>query len=126
MDEAQRNEEGKALMRQLFAGAPSGRRLPKEMMRHTVGHVFGDLWQNEDLAVEERSLVTCTILTALGKEAELELHVRAARNLGIDRAKLEAMMIHVSHYAGWPTGVSALRILDEVWETMDGESDADV
>ena len=127
MDDAERNDAGKALMRQLFAGAPSGgRRLPKEMMRHTVGHVFGDLWQNEDLAVEERSLVTCTILTALGKEAELQLHVRAARNLGIERAKLEAMMIHASHYAGWPTGVAALRILDEVWETMDGEAAADV
>ncbi|MDG2261559.1 MAG: carboxymuconolactone decarboxylase family protein [Actinomycetota bacterium] len=114
-----RFDEGRALAARLFAGAPPGRRLPREMMRHTMGHVFGDLWQDDRLTVEQRSLITCTILTALGKEAELRLHVRGARNLGIERNTLEAMMLHSSHYAGWPTGVAALRVLDEVWEDMD-------
>jgi 4-carboxymuconolactone decarboxylase len=114
-----RFDEGRALAARLFAGAPPGRRLPREMMRHTMGHVFGDLWQDDRLTLEQRSLVTCTILTALGKEAELRLHLRGARNLGIERATLEAMMLHSSHYAGWPTGVAALRVLEEVWEEMD-------
>ena len=114
-----RFDEGRALAARLFAGAPPGGRLPREMMRHTMGHVFGDLWQDDRLTLEQRSLVTCTILTALGKEAELRLHVRGARNLGIERDTLEAMMLHSSHYAGWPTGVAASRVLAEVWDDMD-------
>jgi len=114
-------EMGRALAGKLFKGAPRNRRLPRDMNRHTMAHVFGDLWQGPDLTVEQRSMITCTVLTALGKEAELRLHLRGARNLGIERSALEAMMLHVSHYAGWPTGVSAARLLDEIWETMDAE-----
>ena len=87
-----------------------------------MAHLFGDIWQGEELAVEQRSLITCAVLTALGRESELQLHVRGARNLGLERDTVEAMMIHVAHYAGWPAGASGLRTLDEVWEAMDTDA----
>jgi 4-carboxymuconolactone decarboxylase len=124
MTDEERLALGRQLMGQLFAGAPAGRRLPPEMARHTTVHLFGDLWQGEDLTLQERSLITCTVLVALGRENEQRLHFRGARNLGIERAKLEAMMTHVAHYAGWPVAVSALRVLDEVWEEMDAQASA--
>jgi 4-carboxymuconolactone decarboxylase len=124
MTDDERLALGRQLMGQLFAGAPAGRRLPPEMARHTTVHLFGDLWQGEDLTLQERSLITCTVLVALGRENEQRLHFRGARNLGIERAKLEAMMTHVAHYAGWPVAVSALRVLDEVWEEMDAQAAA--
>lgn len=117
----ERFEAGRRLAGRLFAGAPKARPLPNEMARHTMAHLFGDVWQGDELAVEERSLMTCAVLTALGRDAELRLHVRGARNLGLERAKLEAIMIHVAHYAGWPAGVSALRLLADVWDEMDTE-----
>ena len=92
------------------------------MLRHTMGHLFGDVWQDERLSIEQRSLLTCTVLVALNREAELRLHIRGARNVGIDRDALEAMMIQVAHYAGWPVGATGLRILDEVWEEMDAQA----
>ena len=116
----ERFDAGRALAARLFDGAPRTRPLPRDMVRHTMGHLFGDVWQGDELSLEERSLITCTVLTALGKEAELRLHLRGARNLGIERETLEAMMIHVAHYAGWPAGVSALRELDVICEDMDG------
>jgi 4-carboxymuconolactone decarboxylase len=121
MTDDERLAKGRELAGRLFAGAPGGRRLPPEMTRHTMTHLFGDVWQGEDLALEERELITCTVLVALGRENEQRLHFRAARNLGIERQKLEAMMTHVAHYAGWPVAVSALRVLDEVWEQMDAQ-----
>lgn len=119
MTEDERITRGRDLARRLFAGAPRTRPLPEEMTRYTMGHVFGDVWQGEELALEERSLVTCAVLVSLGREAEQRLHFRAARNLGIERPKLEAMVTHVAHYAGWPVAVSALRVLGEVWDEMD-------
>ncbi len=122
--DAERFDTGRALAAKLFAGAPRNRPLGREMTGHTMGHLFGNIWQGEGLSTEERSLITCTVLTVSGKLDELRLHVRGARNLGIERQTLEAMMIHVAHYAGWPAGVSAIRVLDEIWEQMDAEQAA--
>ena len=114
----ERFETGKELAARLFAGAPRSRPLPREMVRHTMGHLFGDVWQDDRLPIEQRSLVTCAILAAAGREAELALHLRGAHNLKIERETLEALFIHVAHYAGWPAGVSALRLLDEISEEL--------
>jgi 4-carboxymuconolactone decarboxylase len=59
---------------------------------------------------------------ALGRDAELALHFRGARNLGIERRELEALITHVAHYAGWPAGASGFRVLDAVWSAMDAEA----
>jgi alkylhydroperoxidase/carboxymuconolactone decarboxylase family protein YurZ len=110
---------GRRLAATLFAGAPRDRPLPPEMVRHTMGHLFGDVWQDQRLPLEQRSMITCAVLAALGRDAELRLHLRGARNLGIERDSLEAMLVHVAHYAGWPAGATGLRLLDEVCETID-------
>lgn len=117
--EERRMDAGRELAARLFAGAPRARKLPAEMTRYTMAHLFGDVWQGDALSVEQRSLLTCAVLVALGREAEQRLHFRGARNLGISREELEAALIHVAHYAGWPAGVSGLRILGEVWDEMD-------
>ncbi|MED5359615.1 MAG: carboxymuconolactone decarboxylase family protein, partial [Pseudomonadota bacterium] len=41
--------------------------------------------------------------------------LKAAKELGVPRVKLEAMIIHAAHYAGWPVAASAFRTLAEVW-----------
>lgn len=80
----------------------------------TVDHLFGDVWTRPGLAVRDRSLATCAMLAALGKEAELRLHVNGALNVGISAEALEELMIHVAHYAGWPAGLNAIRTVREI------------
>lgn len=116
-----REKKGQELRQRLF-GAGAGRgTFPESMQRHTVEHLFGDVWQGPELSVEERSLITCAVLVALGRAEQQQVHFRGARNLGISREKLEGMIDHVMHYAGWPTGATAARVLKEVWEKMDAE-----
>ena len=115
MTDDDRRAAGMALVQRLFAGVETGVRLPKKLADYTVEHVFGDVWQGNELALEERSLVTCTLLVALNREGEQRLHFAAARNLGIPRRKLEGVIIQAAHYAGWPSAVGASRVLDEVW-----------
>src|SRR6478735_798163 len=117
--------KGRELAGRLLAGAPPAQPLPKEFMRQTMANLFGEVWQGEELGVEQRSLITCAVLVALGREPEQRLHFRGARNLGIERATVEAMINHVAYYAGWPVAVSALRTLDEVWEEMDAQAAAE-
>lgn len=118
-------ETGLALAMKLFAGLESsGPPLPDQFQKYTFEHLFGDVWQGTELELQERSMITCTVLVALSRENEQVLHFRGARNAGIPRAKLEAMITHVAHYAGWPVAVSAFRTLDSVWQAMDAEASA--
>ena len=118
-------EAGTQLASELFAGlAAEPPPFPEDFRKHTFEHLFGDIWQGPELELQERSLITCTVLVALARENEQTLHFRGARNLGIPRNKLEAMITHVAHYAGWPVAVSAFRTLDAVWTQMDAEAAA--
>ena len=113
-------EKGRKVMDQLFGAGIWETFRPSEFTRMTVEHLYGDVWQGPSLRIEERSLLTCAILVALGRTPEQQLHFRGARNLGIPREKVEGMIIHVAHYAGWPVAVSAFDTLDKVWP-RDGE-----
>jgi 4-carboxymuconolactone decarboxylase len=108
-------EKGAAVMEKLFGKKPGELPFPERFSQFTVEHLFGDVWQGEALALKERSLVTCAVLTALAREPEQKVQFTGAKNLGIPREKLEEMITHIAHYAGWPVAVGALRSLDAVW-----------
>ena len=111
-----KREKGLDMVQKLLAGTGAGGMpLPDDMTRYTIEHLFGDVWQGDDLSLQDRSLVTCVALIALNREAEMKLHFVGAKNVGVPREKLEAVITHVAHYAGWPVSISAFRVLNEVW-----------
>ena len=89
--------------------------IPGKFGEYTVEHLFGDVWQGDEMSLQERSLITCTILSALVREAQLVVHLKGSKNLGIPREKIEVMLTHLSHYAGWPAAVTGMKVLNEVW-----------
>ena len=116
MNDDEKRNKGLELVRRLFAGVDvTGVKMPEKLAEYTMRHVFGDLWQQDGLSLQERSLVTCAMLVALNREAEQRLHFVGAKNLGIPRSAMEAMITHAAHYAGWPSAVGASRALSEVW-----------
>ena len=114
MSDEQR-EKGRALLEQLCGDPDAINEFPDKFLDYTLEHLFGDVWQGDALALQERSLVTCTILTALAREPEQRFHFAAARRLGVPREKILEMITHAAHYAGWPNEVGALRSLNEAW-----------
>ncbi len=111
-----KREKGLALIAKLF-GPPTGDGpgQPEPLGRYTVEHLFGDVWQQDDLTLQERSLTTCTILIALNRPEEMKVHFTGAKNIGVDRTRLVGVIAHAAHYAGWPNSMAALRALNEVW-----------
>ncbi len=53
--------KGRALLERLTSNPSAMDRFPEKFRAYTLEHLFGDVWQGEALALEERSLVTCTI-----------------------------------------------------------------
>jgi len=115
----ERKEKGRELLGQLCGNKDALNGMPERFRDFTVEHLFGDVWQNDDLPVKERSLVTCAILTALGREKEQAFHFAAAKRLGIPREKILEVAVHCAHYSGWPTAVGAIRTLNQVWPEED-------
>ena len=75
--------------------------------------VFGALYGRPGLDLKTRQLVTVVALAALGTCApQLELHLRAARNLGWTRGELVEALTQLAVYAGFPAALNALALLD--------------
>lgn len=77
-------------------------------------NAFGDLWARTDLTLVEREQVTLAVLIALGRDDQLRIHLRIARNLGMTPAMIGEVMLHLAVYAGFPAAVSAFEIGNDV------------
>jgi 4-carboxymuconolactone decarboxylase len=79
---------------------------------------WGDVWARPGLDRRTRSCVTLAMLTALGHEAEIALHVRAAVRNGVTPTEIAEVLLHAAVYAGAPAANRAFaiaqRTLDEI------------
>ena len=89
----------------------------KNLLKQIIDMLYGTIWsRTEQLSLQERSMITLTVLVALNRENELKSHLRGAKNLGITKEKIEEMILHVAHYSGFPTAVSASQLLNKIWD----------
>ena len=80
-------------------------------------YAWGSVWTRDGLDRRTRSAITLSILTALGREQELAMHVRAARTNGLTAEEIGEVLLHTAVYAGVPAANAAYgiaqRVLDE-------------
>ena len=69
------------------------------------------------LTRRERSLVTVAVLTALGADHELAMHVRAALRNGAAPGEISEVLLHTAVYAGLPRANRAFAVAAEVLRT---------
>jgi 4-carboxymuconolactone decarboxylase len=77
---------------------------------------WGSVWARPDMDRRTRSLITISILAALGRVGELEMHLRASRNVGVDPHEVAEALLHVAVYAGVPAAHAAVQIAKRVLE----------
>lgn len=109
-----RKAKGDEVAQKLFGGLPPSSGMSSEFMTLTNDYLFGEIWSRPGLPLKERSRITCAVLAAFAREPQLKGHIKGALNLGLKPDELKEVFIHVAHYAGWSTGVVALKALDEV------------
>ena len=77
-------------------------------------YAWGGVWTRDGLDRRTRSAITLAVLTALGREQELELHVRAARRNGLTPEEIGEVLLHTAAYAGVPAANAAYAIAQRV------------
>jgi 4-carboxymuconolactone decarboxylase len=77
-------------------------------------YAWGSVWARDGLSRHTRSAITLAVLTALGRENELAMHVRAARTNGLTPEEISEVLLHTAVYAGLPAANAAYAIAQEV------------
>ena len=119
MDEQERRRRGETIRREVLGDAHVDRSLAGrtdfngDFLDLITRYAWGEIWERPGLARRERSLITIAMLAALGREAELKLHLGAARNNGVSRDELKETLLQVAVYGGVPAANTAFQLAEE-------------
>ena len=79
-------------------------------------YCWNDIWNRPGLERKTRSLLNLAMLSALGKEHELKLHIAGALNNGLTKEQIREVFLQVAIYCGVPSAVVAFRCAKEVFK----------
>ena len=84
--------------------------------------LFGENWNNEDLDLKTRSMITVTTLIASGiTDISLIHHLENAKANGVTQKEIAALITHVAFYAGWPKAWAAFRLAKDIWKVNEND-----
>lgn len=85
-----------------------------EFQEYITKNVWGTIWTRPGLTHRERSLVVIGLLTALGQDEELALHIRATQNTGASADDIKEVLLQTAVYAGVPAANHAFKIAKKI------------
>lgn len=78
--------------------------------------LFGENWNNHDIDLKTRTVITVVALMAQGiTDSSLKYHLENAKNHGVTRKEMAAIVTHVAFYAGWPKAWAVFNLVKEVY-----------
>ena len=84
---------------------------------YIVEFAFGDIYSREGLNLQEREIVTlASLLTQGGCEAQLEVHIQAALNVGLTPEKIIECFLQCIPYVGFPRVLNAVFLADKLFK----------
>ena len=78
--------------------------------------LFGEVWNEEVLSVKTKCIITVVSLMASGiTDSSLTYHLQNAKNHGVTKEEIAAIITHTTMYVGWPKGWAVFRLAKDVW-----------
>lgn len=120
MDRNERFNQGDAIRRQVMGDAHVDRSWAqssdtlKFYLQQGTELAWGTIWTRPGLDLRARSIATLSVLVTLGRTSEIPGHVRGALNNGLTPDEIRELFLHIGTYAGFPAGLEAARIADDV------------
>ena len=81
---------------------------------------WGFGWGDESIDAKTRSMMNLTMIGALGKMTEWELHCRGAMGNGVSKEELRAIIHVIGIYCGVPQALECMRVARKVLEEKQG------
>jgi len=117
-------EEGMKVRREVLGDAHVDRAIAnttpftEKFQDYITRAAWGSVWTREGLDRKTRSCVTLAVLTALGRENEIAMHVRAAIRNGLTPDEIGEVLLHTGVYAGVPASNAAFAIAQKTLSEM--------
>ena len=87
-----------------------------DLGRFIIEFAFGDIYTRGELNLQERELITLSsLLTMGGCEPQLEIHINAALNVGIEPEKIIETFMQCIPYIGFPRVLNAVFVAKKVF-----------
>ena len=78
--------------------------------------LFGENWNNEDIDLKTRSIITVVALMSQGiTDSSIKYHLMNAKKNGVSQKEMAAIITHVAFYAGWPKAWAVFNLAKEVY-----------
>ena len=78
--------------------------------------LFGEVWNAEAIDVKTKCIITIVSLMASGiTDSSLGYHLQNAKNNGVTKEEIAAIITHATMYVGWPKGWAVFRMAKEIW-----------
>nr|WP_229233501.1 carboxymuconolactone decarboxylase family protein [Enterococcus faecalis] len=88
-----------------------------DVANYIIEFAFGDIYERDDLTLQERELITLSSLLTQGDtKNQLIVHINGALNVGLTQKKIIATFIQCIPYVGFPRVLNAITIAKEVFE----------
>ena len=82
-------------------------------------YCWGNIWGDERIPLKTRSMMNLTMIAALNRMEEWELHFRGAIRNGVTKDEMQAILHQIAIYCGMPAGVECFRIARHVYAELD-------
>ncbi|PAD35790.1 carboxymuconolactone decarboxylase family protein [Terribacillus saccharophilus] len=93
-----------------------------DLADYVVEFAFGDVYSREGLDLKQRQLVTIASLTTQGGcEPQLEVHINAALNVGLQNHEIIEAIMHCVPYTGFPRVLNATFVAKKIFEVRNGD-----
>lgn len=92
------------------------RQVVPRLIELTETLLFPDIWERPGLSKRDRSLITVAVLVATYRPEQLKGHTERALANGVTREEISELITHLAFYAGWPSAMSAARIVKQVFD----------
>jgi len=93
----------------------------RQFQTYLTEYCWGFGWGDETLPPKTRSMLNLTMIAALNRMHEWELHLKGALRNGVTKEEIRSILHHIAIYCGAPTGVECFRIARQVFAERDAE-----
>lgn len=78
--------------------------------------LFGEVWNQSLPDIKTKSIITVVALISSGiTDSSLCYHLQNAKNHGVTKDEIAALITHTAMYVGWPKGWAAFRLAKDIW-----------
>lgn len=98
------------------AGRKSLGQFAPEFAHYNDDVLFGEDWNNEDIDLKTRCIITVVALMASGiTDSSLKYHLMNAKEHGVAQKEMAAIITHCAFYVGWPKAWAVFNRAKEVY-----------